>query len=447
MIDLAFERIGDSDVTERVKLDTLKLQIVNSKRRVRASHQSGRLPVETFGEIFKLLAATDITRVIVVSLVCRYWRAVALNTPSLWRTLVLTASDPAGKVKEWTKRSQGHVRELCIRAGFHTTNVRLSAALQSFPWDRLQICRLDQASAVAIQSILEDLSMTRVLSNLVELEATGLHAGRVMPKRIIRAKLPSLILRDIWLRWDDITTNELVSLVMTNSRIYAGGSLLSVLKANPMLEKVVLEFRDHTFRVGSMSSIPSFSLPHLTHLELAGVPGYVFHAITLPSLRVLRMARVTSADLLLGSFLHQGPVSLVELRIQSSSITSIMLIALLAVASSLETLELSNVDGRATTAVEALTIVPSHTTLVCPSLTHIIFSACPGLQAGGLIRLVNSRLPKPQLDSAIASEVDTSTVVQIETLVLDKCPDIEPEILTSLKGKVKSVSFVHATKR
>jgi len=179
----------------------------------------------------------------------------------------------------------------------------------------------------------------------------------------------------------------------------------------------------------------------------------------MPCLRILRMTRVTAgAGLLLASLLDQGPIVLTELSIHSSVITSSMLIPFLKAASSLETFGLSHVHGHVNTVVEALATMPldstmtntttitepsSHETLICPSLRHITLSACSDLKTGALMRLVKSRLP---LEVPVGDD-SAPAMAQIETLAVDQCPDIEPEILPWLRSRVRSLSCVYATKK
>jgi len=147
---------------------------------------------------------------------------------------------------------------------------------------------------------------------------------------------------------------------------------------------------------------------------------------------------------------------LTELRIQSSMITLSKLIPLLRAASSLKTFVLSHFDGQVNTIVEALASYPSPSqdvpspfeTIMCPLLTHINLSACPGLKTGAIMRFVKSRLPSVAPETSQHTTIvdkNVSTVAQIETLVLNNCPMIEPEVLPWLRSRVQTVSCVYAT--
>jgi hypothetical protein len=232
-----------------------------------------------------------------------------------------------------------------------------------------------------------------------------------------------------------------------------------------MLETVVLGIPNTIF---STPPISTFSLSRLTYLELTSFQVGNCWSISMPSLRILRLVCVYGgADLILQSLLDQGPVVLTELSLHSSNITTSKLISLLEATSSLETLELTHVDDHANAVVEALancspprdstinTTVDKptpHMTVICPSLKHITLSGCSDLTSGPIMRLIKSRLPRDVPDPQLNLESTTTdntvpAIAQIETLVIDECPDIEPEILPWLRSKVGSVSCVYVTRK
>lgn len=467
MVEFAIGRIKEDDAKRRVELEVLKEQVIDSKgvfeekRRRHASlttYHGDKLPAEIFGEIFGLLVASDITQAIVVSHVCRHWRAVALATPSLWHTLILAKKDPDRKTREWIKRSRGHIRELAIRPKFNDSGVPLSSALQGFPWNHLRVCRLDHAASLAINQILGDLSLNTLI-DLIELEhlgSVGHETTTVFPCKISNPHLRSLTIKNQSFNWgvlSDLT--KLVSLVVRKTLVTPGGSLADVLEANPMLEEIVLEFL--SVRDDNPPSPPP-TLHRLTHLEILSAPVHAFYDIAMSSLHVLRLTRIIiGVDTLLTKILDRGPVILTELSIQASLVTYAKLMPFLRAASSLEVFGLSQVNGQVNAVVEALanpqTLSPDSVsspteTIMCPRLAHIKLSACTDLKTGAVIRLVKSRLPAvASTSSQDASTVteDISAVVQIESLIVDMCPLIESEVLPWLRSKVRTFSCVYAT--
>ncbi|KIM71428.1 hypothetical protein PILCRDRAFT_830339 [Piloderma croceum F 1598] len=470
MIELAIGHVKEDDAKRRVELEVLKQQVLDSvgvfeeQRRRHASlttYHGDKLPVEIFGEIFGLLVASDVTQAIVISHVCRHWRAVAIRTPLLWHTLILAKKDPDRKTKEWIKRSQGRIRELAIRPRFKDSGVLLSTALQGFPWNHLRVCRLDHAASLAINQILRDLSLTHALIDLVELEhlgCVGHETTAVFPYNIPNSHLRSLTIKNQSFNWGVLSgLTKLVSLVVRNTIITPGGSLADVLDANPMLEEIALGYmsvRD----VNPLSPLPK--LHRLTHLDILSTSVHVFHDIAMPSLRILRLSRIIKGvDTLLTKILDRGPVILTELSIQSSLVTFAKLIPFLRAASSLEVFGLSQIDGQVNAVVEALANTPTLSrdsasspteTIMCPRLAHVKLSACTDLKTGAVMRLVRSRLPAvaselPQDPSTVTKDI--SAVVQIESLIVDMCPLIEPEVLPWLRSKVQTFSCVYATSK
>ena len=466
MLKLAMERIKENDTKRRVEVEALKQQIVDSAktlderkhRHASRAYHGEKLPVEIFGEIFGLLVASDVTQAIMVSHVCKHWRAVALSTPSLWRTLVLAKKDPARKTKEWIKRSQGQIRELCIRIKFEDSRVPLSSALLGFPWNHLRVCRLNNVSSLAVCKMLAGL---HILSNLVELEDAG--RGEVIKDifqyRIPKSKLRFLTIRNRSLNWDILSGfTHLESLVIKDSVLTLHGDVRRIMEFNPMLERIILDLIPVHSTVGNVLPL---TMSHLTHLEIAGLSANNFCDITMPSLRILRMTRVgAGVDTLLTSILKQGPSDLIELGIHSSYFTTSKLVSFLRAASSLEAFGLSFADEQANAVVEALASNPSNLSpgsspsplenFTCPLLAHLELSSCPYLKTGPVVRLVKCRLPAitPELsgDTPPANR-GVTVVAQIETLIVDRCPLIEPEVLPWLRSKVRTVSCVYATKK
>jgi len=87
---------------------------------------------------------------------------------------------------------------------------------------------------------------------------------------------------------------------------------------------------------------------------------------------------------------------------------------------------------------------------LCPHLAHVNFSNCPDIQTGPLLRLVKSRLTPLTTTTEAANEEDAQvipTLAQIESIVVDGCPQIEPNALPWLRANVRMVSCVYMTKK
>lgn len=471
MVDLAIERVKLDDTKRRAEVVALKQQIIGAKsfheentrrRRLRTTYHAGKLPVEIFAEIFQLLVAIDVTHAIVVSHVCRQWRAVALNTPSLWRTLILAKKNPASKTKEWNKRSRGHIHELHLKSRLKDSGVSLIDAVRGFPWDGLRIYRNDRNPIFSIHQVLPEQSASNVLANLVELETAGHpdEASRLFPYQIPPSSgLRSLTIKNQVFYWGHIYPHvtELKTLVITQCVVEPGSiqipRVLDLLAANPSLEKVIIGFTSRSSASISASPMTPFNLTHLVHLEVIGMPAKSFIGITMPSLQILRLTRlIGGADELLISLNTRLP-SLKELSFNSSAVTSSTLIPFLQATPMLEVFELSSIMGCVNDIVEALALPAAsvvhspNTSLLCPSLTQIKLSRCAELRTGGVMRLVKSRLPLPEMPALDQDANDTGLcpAAQIQSLVLDGCPNIELEALPWLRSKIQSVSCLYAS--
>lgn len=471
MAELALNRVNPHDSKRRAELDALKQQIVDTKdrheERVRrnvskTTYHAGKLPMEIFADIFKLLVTVDIAQAVLLSHVCRYWRAVAMSTPSLWRTLVLSKRNPAGKTKEWVQRSRGNIQELCLRKRLVESVFPSGNVLDGFRWENLRICRLENPPDFVLRHILKSLSTTNALSSLTEIEYVASKDQRQpFPFRIADPQLQTLTMRNLVLKWEDFHMTRLRNLEITGSVVHRGSHAASLLapieefgflEANPFLEKLVLRYA----ALPSLASFTgSFCLSHLVQLELSDVRGQPYSKIDMPSLRVLRINRVVrDADLLLVSVSAHGQI-LDELSIRNSGVSSQVVLSTLRAMPSLTVFELMNTIGIANDVVEALATWTSPTdrndtasslcSTLAPSLTQLNLSASPDLKAGAVIRLVKSRLPL--VDDHELGDERVHAKVPLESLTLDGCPLIEPDVLPWIRSKVKRFSCAYASGR
>ena len=472
MAELALERVNPQDSKRRAELDALKQQIFNNmgqqegqirKRVSEPRYYVPNLPVEIFAEIFKLLVTSDVTQSILLSHVCRHWRAIVLNTPSLWKKLVLSKKNPAGKTREWIKRSRGNIRELCLRKSLMESVFPGGNVLDGFRWKNLRICRLENIPDFLLHHILKSLSATDALSSLTEIEYIAPKDKRQpFPFRIADSQLRSLTIRNLILNWEDFHMTRLRTLEITGSLVewttptqYSSAPIeqFRFLEANPFLEKLVLQYA----ALPSLASFTgSFCLSHLVHLELSGVLGQPYSKIDTPSLRILRINRIVrDADLLLVSVSAHGQI-LDELSIHNSVVSSQVVLSTLRVMSSLTIFELVNTTATANDVVDALGTSTSPTlpankdddasslsSPLAPSLTQLNLSGSSDLKTGAVIRLVKLRIP-PVDDHELSNE-RVGAMTPLESLTLDGCPLIDPEVLPWIRSKVKRFSCVYAS--
>jgi len=474
MFYLALERVRPDDAKRRVELTMLKDEAHEAQRqteeqRRRVTYHFGKLPIEIFGEIFGEVVSADCASVLVISHVCRHWRAIAWNTPALWTTLVLTGKDPIGKAKLWTKRSKGKIRELCARASL-TDKFSWSFPLVPADWSYLRICRVHNWN---ISRYFQQISMAHILSNLEELEVVETSVPWTQNFTLSQgsAQLRSLTMDGARFQWDSLSpqVTNLAHLVVRDAVLLRGTTVLPTLEANPRLETLVLDFSHATFLYESRTE--PLCLPHLTHLEVGGCMWLndFFGIVSTPSLRKLRLSRAgTAVDDSLRRLMERGSTFLTELTIRSCVISPSVLVQFLRLTAPLETLELLHLSS--TNAVlEALATpqssLPVHNASgncsntsgaqpvhLCPSLAHLNVSHCPDVRTGPLVRLVKSRLRSVMAETCPVggdgAEVRLSPpVAEIASLMVDGCPQVEPEVLPWLRDKVKVFSCVYMTRK
>ncbi|KZP31795.1 hypothetical protein FIBSPDRAFT_1037347 [Athelia psychrophila] len=464
MVELSVDRMGEKDAKKRVEMGTLKQEIQASlhllgerkrKEESRTTYHGGKLPVEIFADIFTLLASSDTTEAMVVSHVCKRWRAVAVSIPFLWRTLVLGKKSPSAKAKLWITRSQGRISELSIPEKFEHSRVALPSVLNGFVWEKLRICRLDGDDVIQeLWALLNSLSMTHILSNLVELESNGTQRR---PNPLLydmeSCNLQTLTLsthRIEWLKLSEMFT-RLTSLALVDCQptLDLHGRGHDFLALNTSLVSLVLH---HTMIDRDVRT--PYNLPSLLHLDIAGCLLDGFASVGMPALRTLRLAKASSGVVpFLNSLCVNGHGCLTELTLRSVAVNQKTLKALLLANPSLETLVITHMGQDINDVAEFVSskhLVSSDPqegsapllASICPVLTHVDFSASPHISSRTVIDLVKYRLPVelPTLDAA-----GETAVKPIETLILDRCPLIEFEVQKWLRSRVRKVSCVYAT--
>lgn len=79
--------------------------------------------------------------VVTVAAVCPYWRAIVLDTVTLWSSFTLTNQKPIVKARLWNTRSSGIIKSLHIQTANSTTILALDCltltSLQSSTLDRI----------------------------------------------------------------------------------------------------------------------------------------------------------------------------------------------------------------------------------------------------------------------------------------------------------------------
>ncbi|KAG7440863.1 uncharacterized protein BT62DRAFT_997500 [Guyanagaster necrorhizus] len=430
MADMALARIKQEDAKRRAQVTSLKDAVLERRRRV--AYHLGKIPVELMVDIFDIVVSHDATFVLTISAVCRSWRDVARGTSALWRTLALTNRSPVRKTKVWLERSNGRIRELCLRkplldvSAWKMENLRVG-----LQWDYLRVCKFE---GFDLASQLEIWGLGRVVQQWEDVEIVGQHHRRsslFCPKSNLKRLVLDLALFDA----GHITSppTQLSTLIIRMSPLFhTGNVLIPFFAQNPNLEIIEL---DAPFQYGNEGDVPPVRLERLTKLSIVCRPAMlnIFEHLILPSLQDLTLTRSSkSINAVLTTLCSQ---CITRLHIASCVLTAPPLIALLKSSPSLETLVLRNLNNIADPILDALETS-------CPSLHYVDLSECPDVRSGPLSRIVKARWPPREN----ATDAETA-FAPIHTLIVNGCPLVDAEYLPWFRRRVKNFSCVYMTKK
>ncbi|KAJ7479742.1 hypothetical protein FB451DRAFT_164345 [Mycena latifolia] len=287
------------------------------------------LPPEIVSEIFEhflpscpdFAPAYGILSPLVLCRICRQWRQIALSTPTLWRSILITDSkseDQLDLLKMWLARSGDC--PLAIKLTGHPTYLLSSQYLQSAVvhckrWERIELL-MPLAELHLIQGempLLRDLTFGPTeLSRDFPLISLFDHAPQLKRVRLTECFMPSAIR----LPWAQLTHLEADCLYK-----YECMDILS--HATSLVDCIVT--------VASSSETiehpTALTLTHLRHLALlandADTDIYltdILDNLTLPALHTLRISAYgTNMLKTLKSFISRSHCTLEELRIEEES--------------------------------------------------------------------------------------------------------------------------------
>ncbi|KZT24473.1 hypothetical protein NEOLEDRAFT_1134845 [Neolentinus lepideus HHB14362 ss-1] len=456
MAELALERLKNGEIKRvdevlaiKRKAAAVQSDLAQQEREQRAanSYHFGKLPVEIIVHIFTLHVDTHASGSIVLSHVCQHWRGIALNTPTLWSTLILSRK-PIKKALLWHTRSGGMVKELTVRQGV------LAAGMP--PFKRLRTFRTasHEMTLKHLLDLLDANEREQLTRNLEEIVLKECHTSALVAQEM--PALRHLEIRSVGVfDWNAASTHisSLRTLVVHDTS-YPIGDVLSLLRANPMLEtlsfmatpgKIYLDF-------GIEPDLTQFPLPCLRSLELGNFDLWsdMFLAtISTPSLETLTLTALQSRqDAVLHKLKRDGVSRLRELRMQKCSVSPSTVLQVLEHVDALETLELSHIGGNASAGarmggdinvvIEALAAgtLGGDGSPLCCSLQHLDISHCPDIKTGPLIRLVKAHLAGGHGD-----------IKPLRSLIMNGCPLIDAETLPWFRSKVPVLSCAYLDKK
>ncbi|KAI0778393.1 hypothetical protein BD413DRAFT_601160 [Trametes elegans] len=482
MVDLALERVPSDQSRRMEELVVLRREIAAAieaaaRHASRTAYHFGKLPVEVATTIFSMVLEEDHAYVVNLAQVCQNWRSISLGTPSFWRTLALGRSRPKRKVKLWRERARDRIHEIAV---LETCRDHVSALeeLHSIPTNHLRVLRLEGHQIGPV---------IQAMTFLTPDTAASLHSVTLLPPSTERlplspGEMPELQWRVLKLAhlepldYYNIATRSAQLEALSLSKCRCSGAdwpeFLLILHHNQNLAK--LELVNFATSYGESPRVddlpPTIIAPALAEIRVEGaddLANILLPLLARPPLKTFRVSthrqRLDAALIWLAA---SPAATLTTLSIQRSTVDPNLLINALASAVALESLQLNYLSNVASRVLEALgtKLLPndlqtkdqagspnSFPVVHCPALRHLDVSHCPDTKARPVIAAVKLRLPEIQSelrDSAQEVIRDKLQVVQrLESLVMDGCPDVDPEVLPWLRVAVPSVSCIYMVKK
>ncbi|KAG5648349.1 hypothetical protein DXG03_004921 [Asterophora parasitica] len=487
MSNMAFDRVKPENKARRDEITKLRDQAFEAQqaeeRRIRLSqNQFEKLPVELLGEIFHRVMWDDVAALIGLLRVCRYWRNVAMRTPSLWEILVLTSKSPARKLSVWLKQSNGQIRELHARAGATSDIDWPFQELKDLPWDRIRVCNVASwdVAGYLIGNGLAPPALGALEAFEMQEQITQRRFDRSLFSLLQTTSVRSISLVRTLFSWQELSDHltSLTSLNVFDCGTNAAG-ILPTLLANPGLETLIIQ--DNISYSFPATATP-VCLSNLRHLELQGMwSSNLLELVSGSTLETCKIkgSRGTLDTALAGLNDAHNLSNLTHLAIDSTPVSAASLIRLLNAITALNHLELTGLSKCSNIVMEALAGTPTPPSsqktqaagtreerILCPMLTHINVSHCSDIRTGPLVRLVRARLPpfKPRVASdapvqgadtdmdAAAMVVDDSEppslrATRILGLTLDGCEQIDADWLPWFRKQVPAISCVYHTRK
>ncbi|KAK7695316.1 hypothetical protein QCA50_002506 [Cerrena zonata] len=468
MVSMAHARIKADDkkriaevvsLQEKIERDSATFAEQQAIHRSKTFYHFGKIPFEIAMMIFSQVLEENPSEVVRLAQVCKDWRATVLNAPALWRTLSLNHRNPARKAKAWKVRCHGVIEYLHLRGEvWPAYNI-----LQEYDFTRLRGLIIFDVDPHSLCKNLPTLCISSVMSKLdsVDIQCGG------RTEVLWMWEAPDTQLRHLSLNfrhssWPSLAKNvkhlrtftykqrlehqyfpHLRALLHGNEQLRSLDLTVDLFEPDVPLEEEVLD-------------VPEvITMSHLESLTLTGRPPCVESLVTslqLPRLRKLNFSTpVTSTvfEHFLSAKIGDG---LTELRLSFCVFGRHRLMDFLKFATKLEHLQFTgSFDGDLQSLLDALTgaspdeigesMEVSKRVYLCPSLKYLDLTGSPKLQAGPIVRLIKHRNLLPSISQT------GEQVSKIETLIIDKCPLIDSNILPWLRTVVPRVSCVYMTKK
>jgi F-box/TPR repeat protein Pof3 len=470
MVNRAYARIKedgslasvDSDASARYRqlcaeLETIKasaLRGLNDGRDIivrphQPSCYTSELPTELLTEIFTLVTRRDPTAIARTLIrVCRRWRQVALNCPALWDILVLGASEsrrePRKRAKAWLRLSKGEIHDLRVfeNAVMHDDwRKKLEEELKSLKWSGLRALTIQLWDIVGYLTSISSQEILGTLEKLTIVEDSSNTTSRWDSLLSATRQVTEMHLNGVRFNPRAIASRILRRLVIERCN-YGDHHALEFFELQPFIETLIIS---QTVSVRPWHYTKPIHLNYLTHMDVSKCYMMSLENLFVPNLRVLRLFQ--SGTLIPPDLRHLASMHLTnfeELSLSQVIYDTKTLIEFLETVPTLKRLELKAVQGSVTEVIEALAEPrqsgdsTSEARLPCPRLEHLDVSDTPDIKSATLVRLVKSRFVDVEEDHA---------VTRIQSLKMDGCPRIEPDILPWFRQHVPVVSCIYLSKK
>ena len=408
-----------------------------------------KFPTELLTEIFTLVTRQDPTALaLVIIRVCRRWRQVALNCPALWDTLVLSASEsrhePRKRAKVWLLRSKGEIRDLRVyeNAVMHDDwRKKLEEELKSLKWCTLRALTIQMWDIVGYLKSISSQEILDTLEKLTIVDDPSTTISRWDNLLSATRQVTDMHLNGVRFNPLAIASRILRRLVIEGCN-YGHHHAFEFFEQQPFLETLIVS---QTISIRPWLYTKPLHLNYLTHVDVSKCFMMSLENLFMPNLRVLRLFQ--SGTLSPPDLRHLAGMRLSnfeELSLIQVAYDPKALIEFLETVPTLKRLELVAVRGFATEVIEALAEPmrsgdsTSQANLPCPRLEYLNVSDTPDIKSATLVRLVKSRFVDVQEDH---------TVTRIQSLKMDGCPRIEPDILPWFRQHVPVVSCIYLSKK
>ncbi|KAF9485819.1 hypothetical protein BDN70DRAFT_927175 [Pholiota conissans] len=450
MIKLGLSKLKEEYADRRASLISLETKAVKAqedmerRRRKHVDHM-GKLPIELFGEIARMVVEDNHSAVIGLSQVSKHWRQVTHNCHYLWDTLRLDRRRAKHKAKAWIQRSKGKLCELSLHKEIHEDPAWPNDILTGVCWDSLRILKLH---GLHIESYLSRIGKSDALRNLDTLDFSDIPpTGSILLSSSEMPNLQHLALRNIN-GARDLFPNLMRFENMLSIALEAVGNLgdatpCGFFEAQRQLQTLVLHDCDFPLKLNS-------TMNHLTCLDIKKFSQPILLS-DLPALQILRLEVVSRPVHLLDVVKRSRP-NLTELIIRSCAVDPSQITGILLISPNIQKLEVSSTQAAGI--IEFLAVPPppldntpesafsSNPSLPrCPNLTHVNFSKCIDVQTGPIVRMIKARLPDP------SDPTSQPVVKSIASLVINECHSVDAAWLSWIRAKVPSVSCVYMTKK